>query len=1103
MRSGAICSGLKARTNWLSAVALSSVLLASPVVAQEARAISIPAEDAGAAIQDLTRQSGLQVFAPAEDLRGVRTNAVKGSFTPLEAARRLVAGTGLEVMQTADNAVTLRKPAKSSEVVPPSAPPGEGVETVVVTGSRIKRAGFDTLEAATSISSEQLNQRGYTNVLDALQAQPEFGPPGSSSLASEQARAGIGQSFADFFGLGSQRTLTLVDGHRFVSSNSPAANGSNGSPGSQVDLNLIPVSLIDHVETVAIGGAPVYGADAIAGTINIILKDNYQGEEVSGQYGVSDQGDAESYTFRGLFGTNFDDGRGNVVVSAEFNHQTPLVMADRFGLLYALPNAAGTGLMFNPNTTLAFTTEGGLPYDGSILNIPGLHYPGLYPNGNYIFNSSGQPMRFAPNGQLVPFNIGTVADAANLGGGISIPLYASGGDGVNAADHFGLLAETTRTLFNANGHYDIAPNIHFFIESSYAHTEGVLPSDLTSIVAPNIIGAESLSFSVNNPYLSSQAQSIIQAQGLSTFNLSANLNDIVDRMPARTVEDVYRIVGGFEGSFSAWGESWSWNASYNYGSSTTHSYDTYVDPTKLLLAADAVMGPSGNIVCASGGSCVPIDLFGENAFSSAAANYVVDLGEGVGVNTQQDAVANLSGDLPLSIAGADNVKFNVGYEHRVETANFNPNAVYVAGDQIDGVPGYSAVSGSFYTNEVYGETVVPVVTDSEGLSWVKSASLEGAIRYVDNSVAGGATTWSSGARFAPRAGGWLDGLLFRGVYMRAIRDPAVEELYLPSSGVLNGILDPCDASQVNGGPDPSVREANCTKGLAAVGAGSPSGFHSTTEGVSVAGTESGNSSLSNEKSDSWSLGTVYQPVDDPHFRFSADWNNVRLTNGITLLDINSILDACYDDASYPSTSCSLFSRLTPAQAAGSTTPRNPGDIAPGYKETYINASSINFSGLILQGQYNNDVAAFMPNWVDSGSFNLGGQLFYLHRYDTVDFEGDPVSNVAGTIGYPKYKSQLMAGYNWHEFDTSWQATWSSATIIDYFAASEGYPQWKVPDYWLFSATFGYQATEMFHLQLVVNNLFDRHMPTVAQEAEAFSVYDPIGRSYLIRITADF
>ncbi|HTL93053.1 MAG TPA: TonB-dependent receptor, partial [Steroidobacteraceae bacterium] len=283
--------------------------------AQDAKVFSIPAEPAAAAVEDLTRQSGLQVFAPAEDLQGVRTNAVQGTYTAMEAARRMLSGTGLEIVQTGENAITIRRPAAHG---------GQDLQEVVVTGTRIKRAGFDTLEAAIVTSSKQISRRGYTNVLEALQSTPGFGNPGSSSLSDQQGRLGIAQSFANFFSLGSQRTLTLVNGQRFVSSNTVAGAGSNASPGSQVDLNLIPVNLIDHIETIAIGGAPVYGADAIAGTVNIILKDHFQGLEATGQYGESGRGDAQSRMFSVLLGGNFAENRGNAVLSVDYTKQNPL-----------------------------------------------------------------------------------------------------------------------------------------------------------------------------------------------------------------------------------------------------------------------------------------------------------------------------------------------------------------------------------------------------------------------------------------------------------------------------------------------------------------------------------------------------------------------------------------------------------------------------------------------------------------------------------------------------------------------------------------------------------------------------------------------------------
>ncbi len=875
MKSGGEQGRKGRRVLWLATAAAAGLLAVSATAASaeaQDKRITIPAEDASASIPALARQSGLQVFAPTDAVRGVRTNPVNGTFSPMEALNRLLAGTGLHAVQTGDNAVTIRRAVapdgqaqqtNSAQSGPPQAsePTSSTVGEVVVTGTRIKRPGFDTLEAGLSTSAKEIEDRGYQNIADALQDTPGFGIPGSSPLAAGQGRVGIAQSFVNFFGLGAQRTLTLVDGQRFVSSNTAQTAGSNGPPGDEVDLNLIPVGLIDHVETVAIGGAPVYGSDAIAGTVNIILKQHYDGLQMSAQYGITEQGDGPSARVSVLAGRNFADDRGNMIVSAEFDTQEGLRFSDRSGLPFNFPNPADTGPndgipaeLIDTNIHFSFVTEGGLPYDGSLLNYPGVTYPPYTgAGGNYIHDASGNPLQFNSKGQLVPFNVGTVVASA-LGGGL--PIESTGGDGVNAAYHFALLSPTKRALFNFNGHYDLDNDTRFFWESSFAHTQATDLSDITSIDSPNLIssGAYTLSFSVNNPYLSPQARSIITAGynnnpflgPLQSFELSRNMNDIVDKNPATTMENVWRIVAGFEGKVHPFGQDWSWNLSANYGESHTESHDNFINVDHLLLAVDAVTDSSGNIVCASGGSCVPIDLFGAGAASGKAIQYVSDPISAVSVNTQLVLNANLSGNLPLSIGGADKIAFNVGAEYREEGDAFKASAGWIAGDVLDGAPGYGNVSGSFNTKELYAETIVPLISPSQDMPLIKSAQYEGAVRYVDHSITGGATTWSSGGRLSPRLPGWGDGFTLRGVFTHSIRSPSITEFGLPQTSSLEGLTDPCDASQVGLGPDPSVRLANCTAALAAAGAGTPAGFHSTTQSLSQVGSAGGNPNLKNE-----------------------------------------------------------------------------------------------------------------------------------------------------------------------------------------------------------------------------------------------------------------
>ena len=197
--------------------------------------------------------------------------------------------------------------------VPKTPEQKEELAEVVVTGSRIARPELDRLQPTIVLDSEYLDRHAYTNVIDALNELPAFGEP-DNSLKGGQSREsfGVGQSFANLFSLESKRTLVLVDGRRFVPANTPSTLGPTGSGGEQVDLNVIPTQLIDRIETIAVGGAPIYGSDAIAGTVNIILKHDYTGLEIDALAGISGQRDARQERLRLIAGNNFAGGRGDV-----------------------------------------------------------------------------------------------------------------------------------------------------------------------------------------------------------------------------------------------------------------------------------------------------------------------------------------------------------------------------------------------------------------------------------------------------------------------------------------------------------------------------------------------------------------------------------------------------------------------------------------------------------------------------------------------------------------------------------------------------------------------------------------------------------------------
>src|SRR4051794_15533548 len=310
--------------------------------------------------------------------------------------------------------------AAQDQAPPPAATGNAAADTIIVTGSRIARPNFDTDAPAVIISSEQIENRGFETLGQAINEQPAFGVPGASPVGAAQGGSfGSGQSFVNFLGLGDQRTLVLVNGRRFVSSNTASIFGPSNS-GLQVDLNGINTRLVDRVETIAIGGAPIYGSDAIAGTVNVILRHDYQGIELDAQYGIAEEGDAPNYRVRGIWGTNFADGRGNITVTGEYNRGRGLVYNDRpataRGNFYDVcpPNSQFSQCLY-PNRRIPSISESGIPSVGG--DVFGLNFPLSPAQSEFLVfgdptlnfgvqDAQGNQLMFNPTGALVPIVFG-------------------------------------------------------------------------------------------------------------------------------------------------------------------------------------------------------------------------------------------------------------------------------------------------------------------------------------------------------------------------------------------------------------------------------------------------------------------------------------------------------------------------------------------------------------------------------------------------------------------------------------------------------------------------------------------------------------------------
>lgn len=469
--------------------------------------------------------------------------------------------------------------------------PAGDIEAIVVTGSRIRRAETATAAPILTIDDRAFTDRGYVSAAGALN-QVTSNVPALNLSPGDGSPSGAGQQFPNLFGLGPGRTLTLVNGRRFVTS-------SSGLGDSQVDANVIPVGLIERVEIVQAGGAVVYGSDAIAGVVNYILKDDFEGLELDAQAGRSSYDDYPVYSLRATGGKNFGDGRGNVAFNVEWSKTEPLLFADRpRGDLSRITasNAADTG----PNDGIPSVREvldarfWEFNDNGVVFTIPA-PVP-LPPCGFEICfarNPQGQPLQFTPSGGIAPYDPGERH---------GIP-FAAGGEGFRFADLASLHTGVERTATNLIGHYDLTDDITLSGELLYARTEGIESPQIQArtILNPAESNAGAILFNIDNPFLSDEAIAALTAAspgfafGAPMF-LSKSFDDLL--IDGRQVHetDTWRALLALEGDLELGGRDYYWTVSGSYGNveGAVRGWDIW--NARYDNAITAALDGSGNIV---------------------------------------------------------------------------------------------------------------------------------------------------------------------------------------------------------------------------------------------------------------------------------------------------------------------------------------------------------------------------------------------------------------------------------------------------------------------------------------------------------------------------
>jgi outer membrane receptor protein involved in Fe transport len=326
----------------------------------------------------------------------------------------LLAGTAL---------VAAALPAFAQQTAATSAA-AESEDTIVVTGSRIPRPQYEGTIPGVQIEAKDIESRGFTSVLEALNDQPLAGP-GASPIGNAGGQpASLGAAFVDLLDLGTARTLTLVNGRRFISGNAGSLFVAANATGGQVDLNVIPTALTERIDTLTVGGAVAYGSDAIAGVVNVILKDDFEGFRATARTGVTSKNDAFNYEISSIYGVNFADDRGNIAASFQYNHDDGLQGNERedYGASYIAPTFFGNGAVrntrFAPSATINVTTDN----NGAFLRAADDGQPGntilpLVTGGSVLLSPGGNVFQFL--GTLPTPTGGAPLTGANFNGGVA------------------------------------------------------------------------------------------------------------------------------------------------------------------------------------------------------------------------------------------------------------------------------------------------------------------------------------------------------------------------------------------------------------------------------------------------------------------------------------------------------------------------------------------------------------------------------------------------------------------------------------------------------------------------------------------------------------
>lgn len=864
-------------------------------------------------------------------------------------------------------------------------PAGSG--SIVVTGTRIVRDGYQAPTPLTVLGEAEIEAGSPTNnIADFVNTLPSLA--GSTRPANSRLNISSGQAGINALNLrnldnniGGTRTLVLVNGRRSVASTITGI----------VDVNTIPQALISRVEVVTGGASAAYGSDAVAGVVNFILDNKYEGLKLEADSGITTHGDGFNYSFNAAGGMSFAGGRGHILLSGEVAHRDGILQVDRDW------NAIGF-LRFENPAYLANQNSGAPQYifvhgAGPINSTP----------GSIVTNSAGgtanrlRGLYFGPGGTVNQFVYGDMTFPAQTG--TAVPLRTRGGDWrINdSGRRIGLEPRDDRQGVFGRISYEITDNIELFAEAAYNRQEVLFnagPNLQTGIVL-NATGCTQTPVPVTCNAFLLNTLGAAQLQGITSVTVATTSADL----PFRAINnkrEVQRYLVGAEGEFEAFGRTARWDVYGQYGRADLREQLRNIQNIQRINAArDAAFAPAGSgfpagsIQCLinvdanpnnNDPACVPLNRLGVGVANPAAIAYV--LGDPRRDQLLEQTVVGMNFSATPFATWAGDVSIAVGGEYRKEKISgfvpdeFQPVPIVDANGNVTGatnrwsVGNYLPSFGSYHVKEAYLETLVPL---GFGLEF------NGAVRATDYSIAGYVTTWKVGATWQP-----IDDIRLRATRSRDIRAPNLNDLFQAGTANSDSVSNP---GFVNG-TSPSF-----------VQPGQP-----PQAGYSYSGFATGNPDLRPEKSDQWNIGGVLSPRFLPGFNVAVDYFNIKVNSGISSFNAQQIVNLCFlGEQAF----CNAIS-VDPART------QNPAQPYLIIRTQPFNAASQKVRGVDIDASYRLPLNRLVDD--ADGVFTLRGlATHYLENRFNSGVPGTVVLNTAGVnggqSGTPSWIYRVSATYD--------------------------------------------------------------------------------------------